>query len=244
MAVLEVDAVTVRFAGVVALEAASLAVEPGRVTGLIGPNGAGKTTLFNVITGLQAPSAGHVVLDGRDITRAKPHKRARRGIARTFQRLEAFGSLTARDNVLVALEMRRRWSPERYAPGPLADALLEQIGIAEIADVKVELLPTGSARLVEVARALAVAPKVLLLDEPSSGLDNSETRTLGSLLMRLAADGLGILLVEHDMAFVMDTCAHIDVLDFGRVIARGSPAEVQANAAVQQAYLGTKAART
>jgi branched-chain amino acid transport system ATP-binding protein len=244
MAVLEVDAVTVRFAGVVALEAASLAVEPGRVTGLIGPNGAGKTTLFNVITGLQAPSAGHVVLDGRDITRAKPHKRARRGIARTFQRLEAFGSLTARDNVLVALEMRRRWSPERYAPGPLADALLEQIGIAEIADVKVELLPTGSARLVEVARALAVAPKVLLLDEPSSGLDNSETRTLGSLLMRLAADGLGILLVEHDMGFVMDTCAHIDVLDFGRVIARGSPAEVQANAAVQQAYLGTKAART
>jgi branched-chain amino acid transport system ATP-binding protein len=243
VALLEVNDVTVRFAGVVALESASLAVEPGRVTGLIGPNGAGKTTLFNVVTGLQAPSAGRVVLDGRDITRTKPHKRARRGIARTFQRLEAFGSLTARDNVLVALEMRRRWWPERYTPGPIADALLEQIGIAEIADVKVELLPTGSARLVEVARALAVAPKVLLLDEPSSGLDNAETRTLGALLMRLATDGLGILLVEHDMGFVMDTCAHIDVLDFGRVIARGTPAEVQANAAVQQAYLGTKAAR-
>ncbi len=241
MALLAVHDVTVRFAGVVALEAATLAVEPGRVTGLIGPNGAGKTTLFNVVTGLQAPAAGRVVLDGHDITRIKPHQRARRGIARTFQRLEAFGSLTARDNVLVALEMRRRWSPERYAPGPIADALLEQIGIAEIADVKVELLPTGSARLVEVARALAVAPKVLLLDEPSSGLDNSETRTLGALLMRLAADGLAILLVEHDMGFVMDTCAHIDVLDFGRVIARGSPAEVQANPAVQHAYLGTKA---
>jgi branched-chain amino acid transport system ATP-binding protein len=244
VALLEVNDVTVRFAGVVALESASLAVEPGRVTGLIGPNGAGKTTLFNVVTGLQAPSAGRVVLDGRDITRTKPHKRARRGIARTFQRLEAFGSLTARDNVLVALEMRRRWWPERYSPGPIADALLEQIGIAEIADVKVELLPTGSARLVEVARALAVAPKVLLLDEPSSGLDNAETRTLGALLVRLATDGLGILLVEHDMGFVMDTCAHIDVLDFGRVIARGTPGEVQANAAVQQAYLGTKAART
>jgi branched-chain amino acid transport system ATP-binding protein len=243
VALLEVNDVTVRFAGVVALESASLAVEPGRVTGLIGPNGAGKTTLFNVVTGLQAPSAGRVVLDGRDITRTKPHKRARRGIARTFQRLEAFGSLTARDNVLVALEMRRRWWPERYTPGPIADALLQQIGIAEIADVKVELLPTGSARLVEVARALAVAPKVLLLDEPSSGLDNAETRTLGALLVRLATDGLGILLVEHDMGFVMDTCAHIDVLDFGRVIARGTPAEVQANAAVQQAYLGTKAAR-
>jgi branched-chain amino acid transport system ATP-binding protein len=243
MALLEVNDVTVRFAGVVALESASLAVEAGRVTGLIGPNGAGKTTLFNVVTGLQVPSAGRVALAGRDITRVKPHQRARRGIARTFQRLEAFGSLTARDNVLVALEMRRRWWPERYAPGPIADALLEQIGIAEIADVKVELLPTGSARLVEVARALAVAPKVLLLDEPSSGLDNSETRTLGTLLTRLAADGLGILLVEHDMGFVMDTCAHIDVLDFGRVIARGSPADVQANAAVQQAYLGTKAGR-
>jgi branched-chain amino acid transport system ATP-binding protein len=241
---LEANDITVRFAGVVALEAASVAVEPGRVTGLIGPNGAGKTTLFNVITGLQAPSAGRVFLDGRDITRTKPHRRARRGIARTFQRLEAFGSLTARDNVLVALEMRRRWWPERYAPGPIADDLLAQIGIAGIADVKVELLPTGSARLVEVARALAVAPKVLLLDEPSSGLDNAETRTLGALLVRLAADGLGILLVEHDMGFVMDTCAHIDVLDFGRVIARGSPAEVQSNAAVQQAYLGTKGART
>jgi branched-chain amino acid transport system ATP-binding protein len=243
MALLDVNDVTVRFAGVIALESASLAVEPGRVTGLIGPNGAGKTTLFNVVTGLQAPSSGRVVLDGRDITRIRPHKRARRGIARTFQRLEAFGTLTARDNVLVALEMRRRWAAERYAPVAVADQLLAQVGIAEIADVKVELLPTGSARLVEVARALAVAPKVLLLDEPSSGLDDSETRALGQLLLRLAGDGLAILLVEHDMGFVMDTCEHIDVLDFGRVIARGSPVEVQANPAVQQAYLGTKAVR-
>jgi branched-chain amino acid transport system ATP-binding protein len=218
-------------------------VDPGHVTGLIGPNGAGKTTLFNVITGLQAPTAGRVVLDGADITRTKPHRRARRGIARTFQRLEAFGSLTARDNVLVALEMRRRWWPERYPPGALADELLEQIGITGIADAKVEALPTGSARLVEVARALAVAPKVLLLDEPSSGLDDRETRALGRLLVRLAGDGLAILLVEHDMGFVMDTCVHIDVLDFGRVIARGAPAEIQADAAVQQAYLGTKAVR-
>jgi branched-chain amino acid transport system ATP-binding protein len=244
MALLDVNDVTVRFAGVIALESASLAVEPGRVTGLIGPNGAGKTTLFNVVTGLQAPSSGRVVLDGRDITRIRPHKRARRGIARTFQRLEAFGTLTARDNVLVALEMRRRWASERYAPVEVADQLLAQVGIAEIADVKVELLPTGSARLVEVARALAVAPKVLLLDEPSSGLDDSETRALGQLLLRLAGDGLAILLVEHDMGFVMETCEHIDVLDFGRVIARGSPAEVQANPAVQQAYLGTKAVRS
>jgi branched-chain amino acid transport system ATP-binding protein len=239
---LEVDGVSVRFAGVLALDSASLHVEAGKVNGLIGPNGAGKTTMFNVITGLQAPNTGRVLLDGNDVTRAKPHRRARRGIARTFQRLEAFGSLTARDNVLVALEMRRRWWPERYSPRALADELLEQTGIAHVADVKVEALPTGTARLVEVARALAVAPKVLLLDEPSSGLDDRETAALGNLLLRLAGEGLGILLVEHDMAFVMDTCAHIHVLDFGRVIARGAPAEVQADPAVQQAYLGTKAA--
>jgi branched-chain amino acid transport system ATP-binding protein len=239
---LAADSVTVRFSGVLALDQASLHVDAGRVTGLIGPNGAGKTTLFNVITGLQWPNQGRVLLDGKDVTRAKPHKRARRGIARTFQRLEAFGTLTARENVLVALEMRRRWWPERYSPPALADELLAQIGITGVADVKVEALPTGTARLVEVARALAVAPKVLLLDEPSSGLDDRETAALGQLLVQLAGDGLGILLVEHDMAFVMDTCAHINVLDFGRVIARGAPHEVQADPAVQQAYLGTKAA--
>jgi branched-chain amino acid transport system ATP-binding protein len=243
MTALQCCDITVRFAGVLALEAASVEVEAGRVTGLIGPNGAGKTTLFNVVTGLQAPTSGRVLLDGVDITRAKPHRRARRGIARTFQRLEAFGSLTARDNVLVALEMRRRWSPERYSPATVADELLAQIGISAVADVKVETLPTGTARLVEVARALAVAPKVLLLDEPSSGLDAGETHALGELLLRLAADGLAILLVEHDMTFVMETCVHIDVLDFGRVIARGNPAEIQADPLVQQAYLGTRAAR-
>jgi branched-chain amino acid transport system ATP-binding protein len=242
MPLLDVSEVTVRFAGVVALDDTSISVDAGSVTGLIGPNGAGKTTLFNVVTGLQSPTSGRVLLEGADLTRAKPHRRARRGIARTFQRLEAFGSLTARDNVLVALEMRRRWWPERYAPGPLADELLARVGIASVADVKVEALPTGTARLVEVARALAVAPKVLLLDEPSSGLDEQETHALGSLLLELAADGLGVLLVEHDMAFVMETCAHINVLDFGRVIARGSPSEVQADSQVRQAYLGTRAA--
>ncbi len=145
--------------------------------------------------------------------------------------------------MLVALEMRRRWWPERYAPGPLADELLAQVGIEAVANVKVEALPTGTARLVEVARALAVAPKVLLLDEPSSGLDERETHALGELLVRLSSGGLGVLLVEHDMSFVMETCAHINVLDFGRVIARGTPAEVQADPAVQQAYLGSRAAR-
>src|SRR5262245_23489600 len=240
MSLLEINDITVRFGGLLAVDGATVAVPEGMVTGLIGPNGAGKTTLFNVITGLQPPAMGHVLLAGRDITRKRPHQRARLGIGRTFQRLEAFGSLTARDNVLVALEMRRRWATEPYDPGAEADALLRRVGIDHIADKSVDVLPTGTARLVELARALATNPKVLLLDEPSSGLDESETDALGTLLLELAAGGLAILLVEHDMPFVMHTCAHIDVLDFGRIIARGTPTEIQANPAVQQAYLGTR----
>jgi branched-chain amino acid transport system ATP-binding protein len=244
MSLLEINEITVRFGGLLAVDGATVTVDEGRVTGLIGPNGAGKTTLFNVITGLQPPAMGRVVLAGRDITRKRPHQRARLGIGRTFQRLEAFGSLTARENVLVALEMRRRWATESYDPGTVADELLARVGIMQVADTSVDLLPTGTARLVELARALATAPKVLLLDEPSSGLDESETDTLGTLLLELAADGLAILLVEHDMPFVMHTCAHIDVLDFGRIIARGTPLDIQADPAVQQAYLGTRAGST
>jgi branched-chain amino acid transport system ATP-binding protein len=240
MALLQIDEVSVRFGGLIAVDGASIGVEAGRINGLIGPNGAGKTTLFNVITGLQAPVTGRVVIDGRDITRKRPHQRARLGIGRTFQRLEAFGSLTARENVLVALEMRQRWATEKYDPGERADELLARVGITSVADQSVDMLPTGTARLVELARALATAPKVLLLDEPSSGLDEGETDALGALLLDLAADGLGILLVEHDMPFVMHTCAHIDVVDFGRIIARGNPAEIQADPAVQQAYLGSR----
>jgi branched-chain amino acid transport system ATP-binding protein len=236
---LEVSGVTVQFGGLTAVDEASLAVTPGCITGLIGPNGAGKTTLFNVITGLQPPRAGRVTLDGRDITHKRPHQRARAGVARTFQRLEAFGSLTARENVLVALEMRRRWATERDDVQARTDELLDQVGIAHVADERVESLPTGTARLVELARALATSPKVLLLDEPSSGLDEQETDALGELLHELAAGGLGVLLVEHDMPLVMDTCAHIDVLDFGRVIASGTPQNIQQDPSVQRAYLGT-----
>jgi len=236
---LEVDQVSVQFGGLMAVDGASMRVDAGQITGLIGPNGAGKTTLFNVITGLQVPTVGRVCLDGLDITRKRPYRRARLGIARTFQRLEAFGSLTARENVLVALEMRRRWATTRYHVGSVADSLLERVGIASVAHKRVELLPTGTARLVEVARALATDPKVLLLDEPSSGLDEAETDALGVLLHELARDGLGVLLVEHDMPLVMDTCAFINVLDFGRVIASGTPDRIQADESVQRAYLGT-----
>jgi branched-chain amino acid transport system ATP-binding protein len=241
MALLDIVDVSVTFGGLLALDRTSLEVEAGQVTGLIGPNGAGKTTLFNVITGLQNPSSGTVRLDGRDVTRAKRHRRARFGIARTFQRLEPFGSLTARENVLVALEMRKRWATEKYDADALADELLEQVGIGPVAHVKVDLLPTGTARLVELARALGTAPRVLLLDEPSSGLSEDETAVLGRLLLELAGQGLGILLVEHDMSFVMGTCAHINVLDFGRIIARGRPDDVQVDPEVQRAYLGVAA---
>ncbi len=222
--------------------AASVTVTPGRVTGLIGPNGAGKTTLFNVITGLQPPTAGRIVIeDGGstvDLTGKAVHKRARSGIARTFQKLEAFNSLSSLHNVLVAAEVRRRWDKTGPAPAVEAMEILERVGIADVADITVGTLPTGTARLVELARALASRPRFLLLDEPSSGLNEDETGEMSSLLRRLAVDGLAVLLVEHDMAFVMGLCEYITVLDFGEIIAEGSPIEVQQNPAVKAAYLG------
>jgi branched-chain amino acid transport system ATP-binding protein len=239
MPLLSADEIVVRFGGVAALQAASVAVDPGRVAGLIGPNGAGKTTLFNVVTGLQEPTSGRVVFDGVDITHRSPFRRARMGIARTFQKLEAFSSLSARDNVLVAAEQRTAWDRSGFDTAAVVDELLERVGIADVANFMVGTLPTGTARRVELARALATQPKVLLLDEPSSGLNEEETESMAALLRELVADGLAVLLVEHDMPFVMSTCEHIHVLDFGRVIATGSPADIQGNAAVQAAYLGS-----
>jgi branched-chain amino acid transport system ATP-binding protein len=239
MALLDVRQVSVSFGGLQALSEVSIDVQVGHVTGLIGPNGAGKTTLFNVVTGLLGPNSGRVELDGRDITRRKPHQRARLGIGRTFQRLETFGSLTARENVLVAAEMRRGWSHDRKrSPGVIADEILERVGLQAVADARVDRLPTGTARLVELGRALATQPRVLLLDEPSAGLNESETATLGTLLREVAGSGLAVLLVEHDMSFVMGTCERIHVLDFGRIISVGTPTEVQGDHTVRAAYLG------
>jgi ABC-type branched-subunit amino acid transport system ATPase component len=242
MALLQVSDVSVRFGGLQALDHVSIEVDAGRVTGLIGPNGAGKTTLFNVITGLQPPAEGTVMMDGADITFAKPHRRARVGMSRTFQRLETFGTLSVRDNVLVAAEMRRGWSREQFDPQAVADELIDRIGLSAVAAERVDTMPTGTARLVEVARALATRPQLLLLDEPSAGLNEHETNSLGVLLTALAADGLAVLLVEHDMGFVMGTCSGIQVLDFGRIIAVGTPTEVQANPSVRTAYLGVESA--
>lgn len=233
---LRVDQVSVRFGGVAALSRVSLAAGAGAVTGLIGPNGAGKTTLFNVISGLQRPDEGTVELAGRDITRQGPHRRARLGLARTFQRLELFGTLSATDNIRVALDSFGR-STERSAV-----ALLERVGVAREANAPVSTLPTGSARLVELARSLSINPQVLLLDEPCSGLDERETAALGELLGSLAAEGRSVVLVEHDTELVLRICSVVHVLDFGEIIASGTPDEIRANEAVQEAYLGRRQA--
>ena len=238
--ILSTQDVVVRFGVLQAVSQASIEVIEGRVTGLIGPNGAGKTTLFNVITGLQEPTAGKVFFDGKDITNKTPFKRARLGIARTFQKLEVFGSLSARENILVAAEQRKSWDRSGFDPAKVCDEILAKVGLSHVSEFMVGTLPTGPARLVELARALASNPRVLLLDEPSSGLNEEETEEMASLLRKLVDEGLGVLLVEHDMSFVMGTCQFIHVLDFGTIIATGTPAEVQANAQVQAAYLGTE----
>jgi branched-chain amino acid transport system ATP-binding protein len=249
-ALLEVRSVSVRFGGLQALSDVELQLQPGKVTGLIGPNGAGKTTLFNVICGLQDASGG-VFLKGHDVTALPAFRRVHLGIARTFQRLELFGSLSVRDNIRVAAEMERRWSRRRLAAGrratgqesgATADEVIDVLGLGPVANQLAGGLPTGLARLVELGRALAARPLLLLLDEPSSGLDEHESLNFARLLSEFADQGLGILLVEHDMDLVMKVCSTIHVLDFGTILAVGTPAEIQGNPAVQEAYLGSHAA--
>jgi branched-chain amino acid transport system ATP-binding protein len=240
MALLEVEQLSVSFGGVKALHLVDLDVAAGQATGLIGPNGAGKTTVFNAVCGLQAVDRGRLLLEGRDISGVAAHRRARLGIARTFQRLEVFGSMSTRDNIRVAADVRRSWAG-KSGPAPVTrtEELLDRVGLRAVADERVDSLPTGLARLVEVGRALASEPKVLLLDEPSSGLSEDETDSFAELLEDLTSEGLAVLLVEHDVELVMRVCARIHVLDFGEVIAVGTPTEVQGDPQVQAAYLGT-----
>jgi branched-chain amino acid transport system ATP-binding protein len=234
--------VAVEFGGVQALSGVGLDAPAGAVTGLIGPNGAGKTTLFDVLTGLERADRGRVELDGRDISRWPPRRRARAGLARTFQRLELFWSLSVADNVRVAAEASVPWWRTPGASRGSVDAAvrraLDRVGVAELAEVPAGRLSTGQARLVELARAVVAEPAVLLADEPGSGLDDTEVRVLATALRQLAADGMAVVLVEHDMALVMAVCTTITVLDGGRVLAVGPPDTVRRDPAVQAAYLG------
>jgi branched-chain amino acid transport system ATP-binding protein len=240
MPALEVSDVSMAFGGAQVLSDVSLSVEAGRVTGLIGPNGAGKTTLFNVVSGLLEPRSGRVMIEGHDVTRSGPAARARRGLARTYQRLELFTSLTVRDNIKVAGEIRNTWGRRgRIAVGAETDRIIELVGLGDVAEREVSELPTARARVVEVARALMTQPTVLLLDEPASGQTEQETEAFGLLLRQLVDErGLAICLVEHDVGLVMDTCELIHVLDYGEIIASGPPEQVKSDAAVVSAYLG------
>lgn len=240
MSGLEVSGVCMAFGGANVLSDVSVSVPAGAVTGLIGPNGAGKTTLFNVVSGLLTPKSGRITIEGRDVTRAGPATRARRGLARTYQRLELFTSLTVRDNVRVAGEIRNSWGRRgRIDVRSETARTIELVGLQDVADRDVSELPTARARVVEVARALMTHPKVLLLDEPASGQTEQETATFGQLLRRLVDErGLAICLVEHDVSLVMGTCELIHVLDYGELIASGPPDRVRSDPAVVNAYLG------
>jgi branched-chain amino acid transport system ATP-binding protein len=253
---LDLRDVTVRFGGIRALDSVSLSVDHGTVCGLIGPNGAGKTTLFDVVAGVRRPNTGRVVFDGVDVSRWGVASRARAGIRRTFQRVQAFGWLTVEDNVLTALESGGRGgglltglfgSPTRTrrekARRAQVEKALELCGLMDVRREYAGSLPIGLARMVELARATVEPPKLLMLDEPASGLDEVEAERLGQRIQSVRRENrCAVLLVEHNAGFVMRQCDHVVVLDVGRVLAEGSPATIQSDAAVRAAYLGDGAA--
>jgi ABC-type branched-subunit amino acid transport system ATPase component len=252
-ALLEAEDVTVRFGGVVALDSVRIRVPQGGAVGLVGPNGAGKTTLFGVLSGLIRPRSGRVRLNGVDVTSKSPQARAKLGLARTFQRMELFNELTVREHLIVARRVREGRQSllgffrdlsglgERLSPNEAAavDDILDLVGLGPVAERPAESLPLGTGRLVEVARALASEPSVMLLDEPSSGLDAHETDQLSEALHRVHQErGTAFVLVEHNVEFVTNLSDSVTVLDFGRVLLEGRPDEIMRSPEVQAAYLG------
>jgi branched-chain amino acid transport system ATP-binding protein len=248
--VLNVAGVNKRFGGLQALSEVGITIRRGQIYGLIGPNGAGKTTFFNVITGLYSPDSGAFELDGAAYSASEPHKVAKAGIARTFQNIRLFPEMTALENVMVGRHVRTKATvlgavlrtpatrAEEAAIRERSLELLDYVGVARYADYQARTLSYGDQRRLEIARALATEPKLLALDEPAAGMNATEKVALRGLLTRIRADGVTILLIEHDVKLVMGLCDRVTVLDYGKMIAEGTPAEVQNNAAVIEAYLG------
>ena len=253
MSTLTTEHVTITFGGVTAVADVSLRAEPGEILAIIGPNGAGKTTLFNIIAGIYRPARGRITLAGEDVTSLAPHLLARRGLSRTFQNLQIFFRMTAAENVMVGrhLHEARGLLPHLFAlPAALrqnratrrkAEELLDFVGLASFADQDAGTMPYGALKRLEIARALAAEPKALLLDEPAAGCNPVETREVDGVIRKVAASGVTVVLVEHDMRLVMRISDRILVLDQGRMLAEGSAAEVRANPEVVKVYLGAHA---
>ncbi|PKN88808.1 MAG: high-affinity branched-chain amino acid ABC transporter ATP-binding protein LivG [Deltaproteobacteria bacterium HGW-Deltaproteobacteria-1] len=246
----KVEGITQIFGGLTALEDVSFSVAPRSITGIIGPNGAGKTTLFNIVTGLYTQTKGQVYLGGKNISFFEPEILARLGLVRTFQNVELFGQMSVLENVMVGLHTKSKsgiFSCAFKLPGQIkeekivrikAQQWLEFTGLADSADVAACNLPFGKGRLLEISRAMAVEPQIILMDEPAAGLNSRETAGLAELIRKIQALGTTIILVEHDMELVMDVCESIVVLNLGKKLAHGTPREIQENKAVIAAYLG------